>query len=92
MNHKQKFLTAAGMLALGFAAVPVSAQGHDVAADMEKCYGVAKAGKNDCASADGAHSCAGAAATDGSKLEWVTVPKGLCDKLAGGSTEAPKAE
>ena len=32
--------------------------------DMEKCYGVVKAGQNDCASSDGAHSCAGGAKSD----------------------------
>jgi uncharacterized membrane protein len=59
---------------------------------MEKCYGVVKAGKNDCASADKSHSCAGHATADANKNEFVKVPAGLCDKLAGGSTEAPKAE
>lgn len=54
------------------------------AADKEKCYGVAKMGKNDCASK--AHSCAGHAATDAHKGEWVFVPKGLCDRLVNGST------
>lgn len=58
-------------------------------AKTEKCYGVVKAGKNDCAA--GGHSCAGAGKTDGG-AEWVNVPAGLCDKLVGGSTEAPKAE
>tara|TARA_B100000029_G_C17420701_1_gene904198 strand:+ start:77 stop:340 length:264 start_codon:yes stop_codon:yes gene_type:complete len=57
------------------------------AAEKEKCYGVVKAGKNDCANAAGTHSCAGQAAKDGDGGEWVSVPKGLCDKLVGGSTE-----
>jgi uncharacterized membrane protein len=51
--------------------------------DSEKCYGVVKAGKNDCA-AEG-HSCAGQAAKDGDKESWVYLPKGTCDKLVGGS-------
>lgn len=55
-------------------------------AEMEKCYGVAKAGKNDCATA--AHSCAGNSKTDGEA--WLNTPKGLCDKIVGGSTK-PKA-
>jgi uncharacterized membrane protein len=50
---------------------------------MEKCYGVAKAGKNDCA-ANG-HSCAAQAKTDGDKSEWIAVPKGTCEKIVGGS-------
>lgn len=57
---------------------------------MEKCYGVVKAGKNDCKSMSGKHSCAGQASKDGVGDEWVYVPEGLCDKLAGGST-TPKS-
>lgn len=90
MKIKEKFLTAAGTLALGVAAAPAHAM--DAPEGTEKCYGVAKAGMNDCASADGAHMCAGAAAKDADRNEWVAVPTGLCAKLAGGSTVAPKAE
>ncbi|WP_299019914.1 DUF2282 domain-containing protein [uncultured Photobacterium sp.] len=52
----------------------------------EKCYGVAKAGKNDCATKTS--SCAGTAKTDGQKDAFIMMPKGLCDRLAGGSAEA----
>jgi uncharacterized membrane protein len=55
--------------------------------EKEKCYGVAKAGKNDCASKDGANSCAGSSTTDGSKNDWVYLPAGICDKLVNGTTE-----
>lgn len=58
--------------------------------DMEKCYGIAKAGKNDCAST-GFNSCAGTAKADGDKGAWILVPKGTCDKLVNGSTTAPQA-
>jgi uncharacterized membrane protein len=51
---------------------------------MEHCYGVAKAGKNDCASTG--HSCAGQSKKDSDKASWVSVPAGVCAKLAGGST------
>ena len=50
----------------------------------EKCYGVAKAGKNDCAA--GAHSCAGQSTRNGDKASFVAVPVGLCSRLVGGST------
>lgn len=50
---------------------------------MEKCYGVAKAGKNDCAA--GTHSCAGQATKDMDKASFVSLPAGVCGKLAGGS-------
>jgi len=50
---------------------------------MEKCYGVAKAGKNDCAGA--AHACAGQAKADAGGKEFLTLPKGTCERLVGGS-------
>jgi uncharacterized membrane protein len=56
-------------------------------ADKEKCYGVAKAGKNDCA-ANG-HSCAGQSKVDNDPTEWKYVPKGECEKM-GGTTSAGK--
>jgi len=55
----------------------------------EKCYGIAKAGANDCASATGSHSCAGTATKDNDKGDWKYVDKGTCDKM-GGSMMAPK--
>jgi uncharacterized membrane protein len=74
----------AGALALGISA------GQALAADddMEKCYGVAKAGMNDCAAADGSHSCAGQSTVDADPGEWLLVPAGTCEKLVGGSLEA----
>ena len=57
-----------------------------VSAKKEKCYGIVKAGKNDCAAADGSHSCAGLAKNDGDGKEWALLPIGTCEKLLGGST------
>lgn len=77
------------MLALTGAVAAVSAEAMDMGGDKsshEKCYGVAKAGQNDCGTSS--HSCAGQAAADADKSEWVYVPKGLCAKLAGGSLES----
>jgi uncharacterized membrane protein len=54
--------------------------------NLEKCYGVAARGKNDCA--EGAHSCAGQATHDRDKASFVALPKGDCQKLAGGSPTA----
>ncbi len=51
--------------------------------DMEKCYGVVKAGKNDCSSKAGKHGCAGMAKTDANVNEWIKLPSGLCEKLVG---------
>ena len=55
---------------------------------FEKCYGVVKAGQNDCQTAT--HSCAGTATADNQPDSWVYVPAGTCGKLSGGSSE-PKA-
>ena len=56
----------------------------------EKCYGVVKAGMNDCGAADKSHSCSGQATKDGDPNEWVYVPQGTCEKLVGGSVEPPQ--
>jgi uncharacterized membrane protein len=52
---------------------------------FEKCYGVSKAGLNDCQT--NTHSCAGTASADNQGDAWVYVPAGTCSKLTGGSTE-----
>lgn len=57
-------------------------------ADQEACYGVAKAGQNDCGTAT--HGCAGVAKVDKDPNEWKFVAKGTCTQL-GGSLEAGKA-
>ena len=54
--------------------------------NLEKCYGIAAKGKNDCA--EGAHSCAGQATQDRDKGSFVLLPKGDCSKIAGGSPKA----
>ena len=51
----------------------------------EKCYGLAKAGQNDCAST-GNHVCAGMAKVDSDPASWIYVPAGYCERIVGGST------
>lgn len=55
----------------------------------EKCYGVAKAGKNDCQTANSA--CAGTSKQDTQKDAFVYLPKGSCEKIVGGSLKPGKA-
>ena len=50
--------------------------------NVEKCYGVAKAGKNDCQTATS--SCAGTSKNDAQADAWLSVPKGTCEKISGG--------
>lgn len=54
----------------------------------EKCYGVVKAGKNDCQTSAGA--CAGSAKADAQPDAWIYLPKGSCEKIVGASL-APKS-
>jgi uncharacterized membrane protein len=82
---------AATSALLGALAVAAGAVAQTKDPDMtgkEKCYGIAKAGKNDCAA--GAHSCAGQSTKDGDKASFIAVPAGLCARLQSGSTIASK--
>ncbi len=82
--------TNAALAAIG-SLLALSVATHAFAADkpqmeMEKCYGVSKAGKNDCAGA--AHACAGQAKSDNSGKEFLSLPKGTCERLVGGSLKS----
>lgn len=74
------------LLAAAFSTVCVAGTGSVQAADatQEKCFGIAKAGQNDCANVAGIHACAGQSKIDNDKREWKYVAKGTCEK-AGGS-------
>jgi uncharacterized membrane protein len=63
--------------------LPVAAEAQG---NMEKCYGIAKAGKNDCQTANS--SCAGTSKKDAQADAWLSVPKGVCEKIAGGKLTA----
>ena len=56
----------------------------------EKCFGIAKAGKNDCKSVSGSHSCAGQATKDNDAGDFKLVPAGECAKDGGTLMTAPK--
>ncbi len=77
-------LLASAVAAAATMGAPLAAQ----AADKEKCYGVAKAGKNDCQTAT--HSCAGTSTIDNQPDAWIYVPAGTCATMPGGSL-TPKA-
>ena len=82
MNKRQALIAAA------LATVCATAAAVDQDTPKEKCYGIAKAGQNDCAAANGTHSCAGQSKADNSPTEWKYVLKGTCEK-AGGKTTPP---
>ena len=77
MNLKSIAIASAVGSLLAMGSVTASAQD----ATKEKCFGVAEAGKNDCATAQ--HSGAGQAKTDKAADEWKHVPKGECEKMGG---------
>jgi uncharacterized membrane protein len=57
----------------------------------EKCYGIAKAGQNDCANLAGTHTCAGQSKVDKDVGEWKYVAAGTCKQLGGKLAEEAKA-
>ena len=81
---KNKSLAALAGIALATTLAAPAAQAEKKA--MEKCYGVAKAGKNDCAAGPGT-SCAGTSTSDYQGDAWKLVPKGTCTKM-----ETPKGK
>ena len=58
----------------------------------EKCYGIAKAGQNDCANLAGTHSCAGQAKADHDSGEFKYVAKGTCKDMNGLTAAEAKAK
>ena len=89
MKNSQAVIAGAIASVLTLAAAPTPAAPLVHCAENERCFGIAKAGKNDCATASS--SCATTAKQDFQKDAWVYVPKGMCDKLAGGVTTTPAA-
>ena len=88
MNHRLVVSSAlASLMALGIAG-PAAAQEKG----KDKCYGIAKAGQNDCANLAGTHSCAGLSKADNDAGEWKYVAKGTCADMKGMTAEEAKAK
>lgn len=75
----------AGALAAGVAGVALGQSGPAPTPTFkaEKCFGIAKAAKNDCQTS--ASACAGTSKRDNQADAWIYVPQGTCDKIVGGS-------
>jgi uncharacterized membrane protein len=78
-QHTLAASTAASLMALALLTSPVLTH----AAAKEKCFGISKAGQNNCANLAGTHSCAGQSKIDNDKGEWKFVPTGTCATLGG---------
>ncbi len=86
MTKKDVLITAAVSSLFGIGALVLSTQAGaqaDPQPGADKCYGVVKAGQNDCAGAG--HTCQGQATADGSAEEWIFVPAGTCERLVDGN-------
>ena len=89
MKKMSKSLAVSSAIAAGILMASTASLSHaGDKAKMEKCYGIVKAGKNDCAIKSQGTSCAGQAKKDSVGDAWIYVPKGTCDKIVGASTEA----
>lgn len=77
MSYQAKSLAIAGALA---AALSAQLAGPAQAQEMEKCFGVSLAGKNDCAAGPGT-SCAGTSKVDYQGNAWTLVPTGTCTTM-----------
>jgi len=90
LNHRLVVSSAlASVLAMGLVGqASAAAEG----AGKDKCYGIAKAGQNDCANLAGTHSCAGLSKADNDAGEWKYVAKGTCKDLKGMTAEEAKAK
>jgi uncharacterized membrane protein len=87
MNHRLAVTSAlASVLALGLLGTAAAQDKKD----KEKCYGIAKAGQNDCANLSGTHSCAGQNKVDNDPGEWKYVAKGTCKDMKGMTAEEAK--
>ncbi len=85
MMKKEMLIAAAISGAIAFGALTAATQAG-AEEDKEKCYGVVKAGKNDCAGTG--HSCQGQAKADSDANEFIVLPAGTCDRLTGGVVKA----
>lgn len=87
MNKRQVQNTAVIAAALGASLLSVytntdwlSKRGDTI--ELERCYHVVRSGKNDCATSK--HSCAAQATINKDPEEFIMIPKGLCNRIAGG--------
>lgn len=90
MNNTRLIVSGALASVLAMGALSASAQSPE-GKEKEKCYGIAKAGTNDCANLSGSHSCAGQSKNAMAPDEWNYVAKGSCVKIGGSSEAEAKA-
>ncbi len=88
-NHLAKTVVAtSGIAALALTTAAVAAESKAKTKKKERCYGIVAKGQNDCGTST--HSCAGRAKVDNHPEEWLLLPAGLCERIAGGSLSPKK--
>ena len=88
MKVSKQLLISTAVAAIAAAGFATGTHAQDKGAAQEKCFGIAKTGKNDCGTSS--HSCAGKATKDNDATEWKYMAKGTCEK-AGGKLAAADA-
>ena len=87
--NKQQMMSAAFASLVTLAASGATAHEEK---GKDKCFGIAKAGQNDCANATGTHACAGMGKADNDGNEFKYVAKGTCEKVGGKLVSAKDAK
>lgn len=87
MKSMKKSLVISSAIAAGLALGGASDTFAGAPKDAEKCYGIAKEGKNDCSVKSLGTTCSGSATSDGIADAFIYVPKGTCEKIVGGTKE-----
>lgn len=83
MKKMEKIIQSTLATIIALASLNPALAAPDQVSDGERCYGIVKAGMNDCAA--GNQSCAGSSVTDRQHDAFIFLPKGLCNKIVGGS-------
>jgi uncharacterized membrane protein len=83
MKETRKIITSAMTVLFTLTAANTVFAADEKTPAPEKCYGIAKSGMNDCATST--QSCAGSSTQDKQSDAFLFAPKGLCEKIVGGS-------
>jgi uncharacterized membrane protein len=88
---KTQMIAASALLAaLATPLVAFAAPAPVPSFQAEKCYGIAKAGLNDCQTAT--HSCAGPATKNMDPASWIYVPAGTCARSPAAISSRPEPQ
>jgi uncharacterized membrane protein len=79
-----------GALSAMLAALHATTTNNSGQQERERCYGIVRAGNNDCANSK--HSCVNKSPANGSNAEWIMLPKGICKRIVGGSLSEVKKQ